>query len=162
MANIKQHADGSASFESQTDSSYSGRVGGPSTGTASVPKHRASSWAVFGVTGAVTTAGGLFAWRPEDQSRAHYIVRLGLDITTASTGASTVDIGTATASTTLNDTLIDGLSGASTGLFDNVENQGTNGVGMKKLAAGSYVTGSQASGDTTGLVGNVFIEYIPV
>jgi hypothetical protein len=108
----------------------------------------------------VTTAGGLFAWRPDDQSRTHYVTRVLLDITTASTGASTVDIGVATASTTSNDTLIDGLSGAATGLFDNTENGGTNGVGAKKLAAGSYVTGSQATGDTAGLVGSVFIEYI--
>jgi hypothetical protein len=160
MANIFQHADGSASFISDTDGARGGRHGGPSTGTAAAAKYRESSWAVFAVSGAVTTAGGLFAWRPDDQSRTHYVTRVLLDITTASTGASTVDIGVATASTTSNDTLIDGLSGAATGLFDNTENGGTNGVGAKKLAAGSYVTGSQATGDTAGLVGSVFIEYI--
>jgi hypothetical protein len=124
--------------------------------------NRASSWAVFGVTGTVTSAGGLFAWRPEDQSRSHYITRIGIDITTASTGASTIDYGIGTTATTSNDTLMDGLSGAATGFFDNTKNIGTNGVGVKKLAAGSYVTGSQASGDTTGLVGNIIIEYIPI
>lgn len=160
MADIRQKPDGSVAWSSQTDGSEGGRHGGPSTATASAPHHRTASWVKFGVTGAVTSAGGLFAWRPEDQSRSHYITRIGLDVTTASSGASTIDIGTGATATTSNDTLIDGLSGAATGLFDNVENQGTNGVGMKKLAAGSYVTGSQATGDITGLVGNVVIEYI--
>ncbi len=161
MAVLRQLADGSMAIESPTDSAYSGRHGGPSTGTASVPKHRQPSFAVFGVTGAVTTAGGIFAWRPDDQSRAHYVTRLGLDITTASTSASTIDIGSGATATTSADTLIDGLSGAATGLFDNVENQGTNGVGMRKLAIGSYITGSQATGDIGGLIANVIIEYIP-
>lgn len=162
MGNIVQRADGAIGLQSPTDGAYGGRHGGPSTGTASASKSRVASWAVFGVTGTTTTAGGLFAWRPEDQSRSHYITRIGLDITTASTGASTIDIGTGTTATTSNDTLIDGLSGTPAGLFDNTKNIGTNGVGMKKLAAGSYVTGSQATGDTTGLIGDVFIEYIAV
>lgn len=161
MANIFQHADGSASLQSQTDNAKGGRHGGPSTGTSSATMHRAPQFAVFGVTGAVTTAGGLFAWRPEDQSRAHYVNGLVMDVTTKSTGAATVDIGVASASTTLSDTLIDGVDvGTATIVANSEKHAGTNGMGKVKLPAGSYVTGSMASGDTAGMVATVAIEYI--
>lgn len=162
MSVIRQHADGSASLQAESDASYSGRHGGPSTGTASAPKHRSPSFAVFGVTGAVTTAGGVFAWRPEDQSRAHYINGLVMDVTTKSTGASTIDIGIGATSTTSSDTLIDGVDAGTAIIVANTQKHaGTNGMGKVKLAAGSYVTASMATGDTTGLVASVLIEYVP-
>jgi hypothetical protein len=160
MANIKQHDDGSASFFNDIDGAYGGRHGGPATGSVSAPAYRAAQWVEFACSGAVSTAGGVFAWRPDDQSRSHLITRLVLDVTTKSTGAATLDIGVAADATTLNDTLIDGLSVAATGTFDNIENQGTNGVSAKKIAAGSYVTASMASGDPAGMVATVYVEYV--
>jgi len=162
MANIKQHADGSASFFNDIDGAYGGRHGGPSTGTASAPTYKAAQWVKFACTGAVSTAGGVFAWRPDDQSRSHLITRLVLDVTTKSTGAATLDIGVAANATTLNDTLIDGLSVATAGTYDNIENQGTNGVSSKKIAAGEYVTASMASGDPAGMVATVYVEYVAI
>lgn len=88
------------------------------------------------------------------------ITRAILDITTQSTGASTVDIGVAADATTLNDTLIDGLSGATAGTFDNIENQGTNGDSCIPWGATSYITVSEASGDVTGLVGDLYVHVI--
>lgn len=162
MAVIRQHADGSASLQAESDASFSGRHGGPSSGTAAAPKHRSPSFAAFAVSGAVTTAGGVFAWRPEDQSRAHYINGLVMDVTTKSTGAATMDIGIGANATTSSDTLIDGVDvGTATIVANSQKHAGTNGMGKVKLAAGSYVTGSMATGDTTGMVASVFIEYIP-
>jgi hypothetical protein len=105
---------------------------------------------------AVDTAGGVFAWTPG----ANVIVsRVVLDVTTASSGACTIDVGVAANATTLNDTLIDGLSLAATGIFDNVENQGTNGIAARKVTSTQSVTGSVASGASAGLVGSAYITF---
>lgn len=161
MANIIQHADGSAGWQAESNGARGGRHGGPSSGTASAPYFRAPQFASFSVTGAVTTAGGVFAWRPEDQSRAHYINTVVMDVTTKSTGAGTVDIGIGANATTSSDTLIDGVDvGTATIVANSQKHAGTNGMGKVKIAAGSYVTASMATGDTTGMVAQVYIEYV--
>lgn len=86
------------------------------------------------------------------------IDRAVLNITTGSTGASTIDIGVAS-TVASNDTIIDGISGATAGVYDNIENQGTNGDSAVVWAADGYVTASEASGDTTGLVGELWLKY---
>lgn len=108
---------------------------------------------------AVRTAGGVLAW--QNPTGASIIVTsVVLDITTASTGASTIDVGyTATSATTSSDTIIDGVSGASIAVVDSQINAGTNGVGPQKVAAGKWITASEASGDVTGLVGSAYIYY---
>lgn len=82
-----------------------------------------------------------------------------LNITTASTGASTIDMGIAANATTSNDTLIDGRSGATAGWFDNIEHAGTNGGTGVRWGASQYLTASEASGDTTGLVGEIVLRF---
>lgn len=79
-----------------------------------------------------------------------------LVVTTAATGAATVDIGVAANATTASDTLIDGKDvNAATGAFNNViaAQAGTNGRIERTWASGEYVTLNGASGDLTGLVG---------
>ena len=94
------------------------------------------------------------------EAGAIIVNRIILDITTQSSGASTIDCGyTAVSATTSSDTAIDGLSGATAGTFDNIENQGTNGVSSLKVAAGKWITASEASGDVTGLAGYAYIFY---
>ena len=91
------------------------------------------------------------------------ITRLVVNVTTASTGASTIDFGTtATTATTSSDNLIDGVSGASIAALDNLQDAGTNGKQLQKLASGKWVTGTQASGDITGIVGFAYIHYFVV
>jgi len=108
---------------------------------------------------AVDTAGGVFAWQNTEDS-AVLVHRVLLDVTTQTSGACTVDVGmTATNATTSADNLIDGLSLATAGLYDNIEDQGTNGTSRQKVAAGKWITGSKASGATAGLVGNAYIVY---
>ncbi len=112
---------------------------------------------------AADTAGGLFAWANPEASDI-LIERVLLDVTTKATGACTADIGTtATNATTSSDTLIDGVDvGTAAGLFDNITEKGTNGKSRQRLAPGKWVTGSVATGASAGIVGFVYIQYIPV
>lgn len=98
------------------------------------------------------------------EATAIIITRVVLDVTTKSTGASTIDVGTtATSATTSSDNLIDGVdSGTAVICADNIVNGGTNGKAIQKLAAGKWVTLDEASGDVTGLVGVLYVHYTVV
>lgn len=110
---------------------------------------------------AIATTNVLSWANPEASSII--ITKLVVDITTASTGASTIDFGTtATTATTSSDNLIDGVSGASIAAVDNTDDKGTNGKSKQKLASGKWVTGTQASGDIAGIVGYVYIHYVVI
>lgn len=82
-----------------------------------------------------------------------------LNITTASTGAATVDCGVDDDGAQSNDTLIDGLDvNAAAGVFDNHVDVGTKG-GMAIWAAGEYVV-ITASASLAGLVGTYKIKAL--
>jgi hypothetical protein len=109
---------------------------------------------------AVATAGGVLAWQ-NPEGTPIMVTRLILDVTTPATGACTLDAGTAADGTTSNDGLLDGVDvGTAAGVFDNLGNAGSNGRARQRLAAGSYVTVSQASGAVAGLVGSALIAYV--
>jgi hypothetical protein len=112
---------------------------------------------------AADTGGGVLAWA-NPESSSIIIIRVVLDVTTKSTGACTLDIGTtATNATTSSDNLMDGLDvGTAAGTFDNIEDQGTNGTSRQKLASGKWITASKASGAAAGLVGYAYIEYFVI
>jgi hypothetical protein len=105
------------------------------------------------------TGGGVLSWQnPEGVDIA--ITGFVIDIETASDGAGTVDFGTTTvSSTTSSDNLVDGLSVAATGLFNNNDDKGANGKTRERLAAGKWVTGSKASGSAAGVEGYAYIHY---
>lgn len=107
---------------------------------------------------AVDTAGGVAAIA-NPEGAAVIVTRVLIDVTTASTGACTVDAGIAANATTSADGLIDGQSVAATGVFDNISDGGTNGKARAKWGATQYLTISKASGATAGLVGNVYVFY---
>lgn len=106
--------------------------------------------------GAVRTGGGVAAWTP---GAARIINKIVLNITTQSTGASTIDCGIAANATTLSDILIDGASGAAITVLDSIKNAGTNGVADGVTTSSTAVTCSEASGDVTGLAGFAYIYY---
>lgn len=111
---------------------------------------------------AVDTGGGVFAWA-NPEAGAIIVERVVIDVTTASTGACTIDVGvTPTSATTVVDNLLDGQSVATAAVLDNIENQGTNGKSAGRLASGKWVTASVASGASAGLVGSAYIHYILV
>jgi len=80
-----------------------------------------------------------------------------LNITTQSTGASTIDVGIGSSASTSYDTLIDGQSGATAGVF---AEKGTNGKLVNLWPTTSYLTVSEASGDVAGLAGELLITFI--
>lgn len=87
------------------------------------------------------------------------IERLALDITTASSVVSTIDIGVA-ATGTSNDALIDGVAGSATGVFDNITDAGTNGGATVKCTSAQYITGTfSTAASATSLAGSVGIWY---
>jgi hypothetical protein len=113
--------------------------------------------------GVADTGGGVFAWA-NPEAAAILIKRIILDVTTKATSACTLDVGTtATNATTVSDTLLNGVDvGTAAGVFDNIDNQGTNGTSVQKLASGKWITASKASGAAAGLAGYAYIEYIVI
>lgn len=113
--------------------------------------------------GVADTAGGIFAWT-NDEGASIIVQRVLLNVTTAATGACTIDVGTTAANaTTKIDNLIDGADiGTAAGVFDNIDDKGINGKSKQLLADGKWVTGSTASGAAAGLVGFAYIEYVVI
>lgn len=107
--------------------------------------------------------GGVQSWQNPEEG-AIVINRATLDVTTPATAAGTVEIGTtATSAATASANLIDTLDvHTAAGAFDNLANPGTNGKKLQRLATGDWVTIGQASGDTTGMVATLYLEYFLV
>lgn len=109
-----------------------------------------------------TTGGAVLSWaNPELGSII--ITRVIIDVTTKSTGAATLAIGsTATSATTSANNLLDAVDvGTAAGTFDNITEKGTAGKSRQKLAAGKWVTAT-GSATTAGLVGFLYIEYFEI
>lgn len=128
---------------------------------------RAVKVGVKALTGAAIHAGtgGVVAWQ-NPESVAIIILRVWLDLTTVATGACTLDIGvTATSATTTSDTLLDGIdANAAVGVFDSMNaalDSGANAL-AQKLASAKWVTIDEKTGDATGLVANLYVEYVMV
>lgn len=132
------------------------------TDVSAVFEDRVVKTETFTVGGAALHAANLTAWTAP---AAAIILRVIFNITTASTGASTIDIGyTATTATTTSDTLLDGVSGATIAIFDSMNaalDSGANAL-AQLAASGKWITMDEASGDTTGLVGVLYIQYFLV
>lgn len=114
------------------------------------------------LTAATTNAGGGVLSLANPEGVDLLVTRLVLNITTASTGAASVDAGIAANGTTSSDTLIDGLDvNAAAGVFCNIDDQGTNGQSVEQWDSDEYLT-ITASATVAGLVGYAYIEYIRV
>jgi hypothetical protein len=110
--------------------------------------------------GVLDTGGGVFSWA-NPESVAILVDKVLIDVTTKSTGACTIDVGmTAASATTKVDNLLDGIDvGTATGLLALADQAGVNGLTRQKVAVGKWVTGSQDSGASAGLVGFAYIYY---
>lgn len=110
------------------------------------------------LSAAADTAGAILSLaNPEGVDLV--IKGLVLNITTASSGACTIDAGVGSGATTKYDTLIDGASAASTGVLSNLKDGGTNGKATVLWPAAHFLTISTASGAIAGAVGNAYVEY---
>ena len=91
------------------------------------------------------------------------VLRVVLLVTTASSGACTLDVGTtATSVTTTSNNLIDGVSVATAGVYDNIQDAGSTGESVQKWPAGTFLTASMVGGATAGLVGTYAIQVIDI
>jgi len=116
---------------------------------------------VFAITGAALHAGVLAA---VTFPAAAIILRALLNVTTVATAACTIDVGyTAVSATTGSDTLLDGIdANAATILADSMDATLDSGANAKAQLAASakWVTVQEKTGDATGLVGTLTVQYI--
>lgn len=114
------------------------------------------------LAGVVATTGGALAAIANPEGADVLITRAVLHLTTDATGAALADIGVAADGETSSDTLLDGVDiGTAAGVFDNIDDQGTNGQSVLVWGADEFVT-MTGSADSSGLVGVLYIEYIPI
>jgi hypothetical protein len=114
---------------------------------------------------AATGNAGLLAWQ-NPESSAILVTRFVADITTEATGAANADFGSDGDGTGTSDDLLDGQDiGTAAAVFDNIDDQGTNGQSVIRLdengGTTDYITGT-ASADPADMVGNVYITYVVV
>ncbi|TAK98948.1 MAG: hypothetical protein EPO08_17750 [Rhodospirillaceae bacterium] len=157
---IRQRPDGSVTWYSDQEGLDLGRAGGPKTPTAATQaKYRLATVAVVPL-GIAAGNGGVVSWQPDNNGIDYIISAVDLDITSAQSG-QTVNIGTAANGSTSSANLLDTLSIAATGTFDNTTDKGTNGKSRQHLTAGQFITAT-ASGTPASLAGNLYITYWPV
>lgn len=128
-----------------------------------VQSARGQGVAVYALSGATIHAGTGGVVAAFTAPAACIIERVIMDITTASTGACTLDVGyTAVSATTTSDTLLDGINvGTAIGFWDSMNaalDSGANAL-AQKAASGKWITVTEKTGDATGLVGNLYIYY---
>lgn len=91
------------------------------------------------------------------------ILRVLLNVTTIATAACTLDIGYSTTTLTTSDTFLDGVDvNAAAALFDSMNaglDTGTNAF-AQKAASGKFITVDEKTGNATGLIGTIIVEYI--
>lgn len=161
MSIFQRHIGQYFKLLNNTDGKADARIGGRATATVALPRFQLERVAKIPLASAADTGGAVFGWQ-NDEGQSIIITRILLDVTTKSTDAATLDVGTtATNATTSSDNLLDGLDvGTAAGLFSNLKNPGSNGVPDQKLASGKWVTASRASGAVAGMVGSAYIYYI--
>jgi hypothetical protein len=114
---------------------------------------------------AATGNAGILSWQNPEED-AIIVIRFVVDITTEATGAAVANFGSDGDGTGTSDDLLDGVNiGAAAGVFDNIEDGGTNGQAVIRLDAlggtTDFITGTGES-DPAGLVGNAYIWYMVV
>lgn len=132
--------------------------------TATIAAHTAqllltNKIAVVPLVGA-TIHGGVQAWQNPEAGDI-IIDRVETDVTTVASAAGTLSVGTtAVSAVTASANLIDTLDvHTAVGIFDNITDKGSLGKSRQRIATGKWVTFGEASGNVTGLVGNLYIHY---
>lgn len=127
-------------------------------GRADVSKY-AGTW-IKGSLTASDSGGGVFSEQNTYGSDL-VVLRVVVMVTSAASDSSVrVDIGTADGATTSSDNLLDDLNVSDVGLYDNLDDKGSNGNTVLKWGASQYITASRAAGATSGLVGTYAIQVI--
>jgi hypothetical protein len=152
---LRQYPDGSLGVWSGTEGLDVMRLGGPKTPTVATGcAYRGQTVAKIPL-GTAAGNGGVVSWQPSNANIDYIVEQVIVDITAAQAG-QTVSIGTAANGSTSSANLIDTLSTAATGTFDNVTDKGTNGKSRQRLTAGQFITAT-ASGTPASLAGNLYV-----
>lgn len=159
MATIRQNSDGSVTLFSDVTGTEALRAGGPKTiggpgAGGSTPDFRPGGTMKMGAFAGVvaTTGGAIGAWT---NNLGYDIIATSayFDVTTASSGAANLTVGqTVTSVTTAASNLIAAVSVASTGIKASAL--------AVKIKNGEFVT-LQGSADTSGLIGSLYIDFVP-
>lgn len=128
-----------------------------------VQRDEVSKYAGFWIKGSLVASDAAAGVLSEENTYSTdlIITRFLLFVTTPSTGACVIDVGQKSTEIS-GDDLLDGISVAAAGIFDNIADKGTNGSSRRKWGAGEFLTGSMASGATAGLVGTYAIHVIDI
>jgi hypothetical protein len=108
---------------------------------------------------AATGDAGALSWGNPTGGRI-IVQSVVIDITTASGATTTIDVGVDADGTGSDDTLIDGKSTATAGVFSSIDDPGTNGRAQQALTSSEFVTGS-ITGTIGSFAGVAYITYIP-
>jgi hypothetical protein len=127
----------------------------PATGTSVLPK------VVKVALGQDAGNAGVLAWQnPESVGVLAAVV---IDVTTVQS-AQTADVGVDGDGTGSSDTMLEGVSLATTGALSNCADGGSNGAAFRKVDAkggtNDYITAT-ASGTPSTLVGYAYVVYVP-
>jgi hypothetical protein len=128
---------------------------GITAGNTSAPVHLAY---LGTVTGTSASTGVIFS-TANPFGCSVLVHELYIDITTQSTGASTLDAGIAADATTGSDTLIDGVSGASVLRATVLKNGGTNGRNGVVWSSSRFLNVEEKTGDVDGMVAKFYVLY---
>jgi len=159
MANFKQNADGSVGIISDITGVESFRAGGPKSigapgaGVSQALFSPGSCIKLGPIAGLVATTGGAIAAWTNNLGYDILIHRCVVDPTTASTGAANLTIGQTPTSITT----------SSTNILSATAINATTVVGATtqvKCKNGEFIT-MQGSADTTGLIMNVYLYFVP-
>jgi len=129
-----------------------------------VQRDQMSKFAGFTIKGNLTAsdaAAGIFS-EENTYGTDLLVLRIVIFVTTASTGACTIDVGEGSSASSSYDNIIDGLDVSSTGASDNLGDPGSNGHSVRAWRSGEYVNASMATGATAGLVGTYAIHAIDI
>lgn len=153
MADEAQYADGSYGGVRERDSLPIWRAGGyMGPAGSNTPMFNGGMSIGFNIGGGTDTAGGILSY-VNNFGCDLIITAHQLDVTTVATGACTVSFGqTGTNGTTSSSNCISGQDvHSATGTFN-------GGALSVKWPAGTWITGSKASGASAGLVGRVWFD----
>lgn len=121
----------------------------------------AGAWSTGALTASDAAAG---VFQLTNSSGGNLIItRVLIYVTTVASGTCTLDIGQGSGASTSYDNLLDGLDVRSaTGIFDNIDDKGTNGEPRQIWTNGQYINASMKTGATSGLVGFYAVHYVNI
>jgi hypothetical protein len=156
--NIHQDTVVSGGFEliNDADSVHDMLVGGPKSPSAVVPRFYGERVMKIALVAGTDTGGGIVSWK--NPFGYNIIIKLAvLDVTTAATAACSLEVGTTAVSGTTVSTNFFAAQDVhtSTGTFN-------SGIKSIKLAPANWFTVSTEAGASAGLIGNLYVYFIPV